>query len=298
MPAYGFGINYQFGLFKQEIEDGYQKERPDQWLCDNSPWLIERSGETCTIPLYGRIEGGQDKGGHYNPMWVDWEVIVGVPHDVPVVGYGGHTVNYLRLYSARASDEFDMHIFNTGDYVRAVDRKIAMETISKVLYPSDAVAAGKELRLIQEYFMVACALRDTARQFCKDRPGLGIEHLHEYVTFQMNDTHPALVVAELMRILVDEFALSWDAAWTVTHAACGYTNHTLLPEALEKWPVSLLERVLPRHLQIIYEINRRFLAEVEAKFPGDSDRAARMSLIGEAGAARGPNGQPRDGGQP
>ena len=268
---------------EQEEIERIQKERPDQWLCDNSPWLIERSGETCTIPLYGRIEGGQDKGGHYNPMWVDWEVIVGVPHDVPVVATAAVSVNYLRLYSARASDEFDMHIFNTGDYVRAVDRKIAMETISKVLYPSDAVAAGKELRMIQEYFIVACALRDTARQFCKDRPGLGIEHLHEYVTFQMNDTHPALVVAELMRILVDEFALSWDAAWTVTHAACGYTNHTLLPEALEKWPVSLLERVLPRHLQIIYEINQRFLAEVEAKFPGDSDRAARMSLIAEAG---------------
>jgi glycogen phosphorylase len=284
MPAYGYGINYQFGLFKQEIENGYQKERPDQWLCDNSPWLIERPGKTCMIPLYGRIEGGQDKAGHYNPMWVDWQVIVGVPHDVPVAGYGGDTVNYLRLYSARASDEFDMQIFNEGDYVRAVDRKIAMETVSKVLYPSDAAAAGKELRLIQEYFMVACALRDTAREFCKDRPGLGIEHLHEYVTFQMNDTHPALVVAELMRILVDEFALSWDTAWTVTHAACGYTNHTLLPEALEKWPVGLFERVLPRHLQIIYEINFRFLAEVEAKFPGDPDRSARMSLISEDGA--------------
>jgi glycogen phosphorylase len=284
IPAYGFGINYQFGLFKQEIENGYQKERPDQWLCDNSPWLIERPGETCVIPLYGRIEGGQDKAGHYNPMWVDWQVIIGVPHDVPVVGYGGNTVNYLRLYSARASDEFDMQIFNAGDYVRAVDRKIAMETVSKVLYPSDSAAAGKELRLIQEYFMVACALRDTARQFCKDRPGLGIEHLHEYVTFQMNDTHPALVVAELMRILVDEFALSWDSAWTVTHAACGYTNHTLLPEALEKWPVSLFERVLPRHLQIIYEINHRFLAEVEAKFPADPERSARMSLISEDGA--------------
>jgi glycogen phosphorylase len=284
IPAYGFGINYQFGLFKQEIENGYQKERPDQWLCDNSPWLIERPGENCMIPLYGRVEGGKDKAGHYNPMWVDWQVIVGVPHDVPVVGYGGDTVNYLRLYSARASDEFDMQIFNEGDYVRAVDRKIAMETVSKVLYPSDAGAAGKELRLIQEYFMVACALRDTARQFCKDRPGLGIEHLHEYVAFQMNDTHPALVVAELMRILVDEFALSWESAWTVTHAACGYTNHTLLPEALEKWPVSLFERVLPRHLQIIYEINHRFLAEVEAKFPRDPDRSARMSLISEDGA--------------
>jgi starch phosphorylase len=283
MPAYGYGINYQFGLFKQEIENGYQKERPDQWLCNNSPWLIERSGETCTIPVYGHIEPGLDRSGAYNPMWVDWQLIVGVPHDVPVAGYAGDTVNYVRLYSARASDEFDMQIFNEGDYVRAVERKIAIETVSKVLYPSDAAAAGKELRLIQEYFMVACAVRDTIRQFCKHRPGTDVNQLHEYVTFQMNDTHPALLVAELMRILVDEFALSWEAAWVVTPAACGYTNHTLLPEALEKWPVGLLERVVPRHLQIIYEINRRFLAEVEAKFPGDSAKAERMSLIGEGG---------------
>src|ERR1700742_3091852 len=225
MPAYGYGINYQFGLFKQEIETGYQKERPDQWLCNNSPWLIERSGETCTIPVYGRIEPGLDRCGAYNPMWVDWQVIVGVPHDVPVAGYGGRTVNYMRLYSARASDEFDMQIFNEGDYFRAVERKIAIETVSKVLYPSDAAVAGKELRLIQEYFMVACAVRDTIRQFCKHRPGTDIKYLHEFVTFQMNDTHPALLVAELMRILVDEFALPWEEAWVVTPAACGYTNH-------------------------------------------------------------------------
>ena len=283
MPAYGFGINYQFGLFKQGINNGYQEEKPDQWLFDTSPWLIERSGKSCMIPLYGRVEGGQDRAGHYNPMWVDWQVIIGVPHDVPVAGFGGKTVNFLRLYSARASDEFDMQIFNAGDYVRAVERKIAMETVSKVLYPSDAVAAGKELRLVQEYFMVACALRDTVRQFCSDRPGTGMEHLHEYVTFQMNDTHPALAVAELMRILVDEFALPWETAWAVTNSAFGYTNHTLLPEALEVWPVSLMERVLPRHLQIIYEINQRFLAEVSAQFPGDSDRLGRMSLISENG---------------
>ena len=283
MPAYGFGINYQFGLFKQEIENGYQKEKPDQWLSHNSPWLIERTSETCTIPLYGRIEHGHDKDGHYNPMWVDWQVIVGVPYDIPVAGLSGRTVNYLRLYSARASDEFDMKIFNEGDYVRAVESKISMETVSKVLYPSDAAAAGKELRLIQEYFMVACALRDTVRQYQLDRPNASMEALHNYVAFQMNDTHPALVVAELMRILVDEYAMQWDRAWTVTQACCGYTNHTLLPEALEKWPVSLLERVLPRHLQIIYEINQRFLAEVEKKFPGDGARAGRMSLISEGG---------------
>ncbi len=283
MPAYGFGINYQFGLFKQEIEDGFQKEKADQWLSDNSPWLIERSAETCTIPLYGRIEHELAKDGTYNPMWVDWQIILGVPYDLPVAGFGGHTVNYLRLYSARASDEFDMKIFNGGDYLRAVENKINMETVSKVLYPSDAAPAGKELRLVQEYFMVACALRDAVRDFHRENPGGSLERLHDSVTFQMNDTHPSLVVAELMRILVDEHAMAWEAAWTVTQAACGYTNHTLLPEALEKWPVTLLDRVLPRHLQLIYEINRRFLARVEEKFPGDWARSERMSIIGKSG---------------
>jgi glycogen phosphorylase len=283
MPAYGFGINYQFGLFKQEIENGFQKERPDQWLRHDSPWLIERSAETCTIPLRGHIEHGLTKDGSYNPMWVGWQVILGVPYDIPVVGYGGRTVNYLRLYSARASDAFDMEIFNAGDYVRAVENKINMENVSKVLYPSDVPLAGKELRLVQEYFMVACALRDTVRNFRRDRPDVSMEHLHDFVAFQMNDTHPALVVAELMRILVDEHALAWETAWTVTKAACGYTNHTLLPEALEKWPVSLFEQVLPRHLQIIYEINRRFLTDVEERFPNDPARLERMSLISESG---------------
>jgi starch phosphorylase len=282
MPAYGFGINYQFGLFKQEIEDGFQKEKADQWLSYNSPWLIERSAETCTIPLYGRIEHGLAKDGTYNPMWVDWQIIIGVPYDLPVVGFGGRTVNYIRLYSARASDEFDMKFFNGGDYLRAVEDKIKMETVSKVLYPSDSAPAGKELRLVQEYFMVACALRDTVRNFLPDMPGTSIERLHDYVALQMNDTHPALVVAELMRILVDEHALAWETAWAVTQAACGYTNHTLLPEALEKWPVGLLERVVPRHLQLIDEINRRFLARVEEKFPGDSARYERMSIISES----------------
>ncbi len=279
MPAYGFGINYQFGLFKQEIENGFQKEKADQWLSQNSPWLIERSAESCTIPVYGRMEHALGKDGTYNPMWVEWQVIIGVPYDVPITGYGGSTVNHLRLYSARASDEFDMKIFNDGDYVRAVQDKINMETVSKVLYPSDAMLAGKELRLIQEYFMVACALRDTIRSYQKERPKASVAQLHEYVTFQMNDTHPSLVVAELMRILVDEHAIAWETAWAVTQAACGYTNHTLLPEALEMWPVSLLERVLPRHLQMIYEINRRFLAQVEERFPGDGARMERMSLI-------------------
>ena len=281
MPASGFGINYQFGLFRQEIENGYQKEKPEQWVSAESPWLIERPTEICTVPLYGRVEHGQDRDGHYNPMWVDWEMIVGVPYDLPVAGYGGKTVNYLRLYTARASDEFDMQIFNAGDYIKAVERNIAMETVSKVLYPSDAVAAGKELRLIQEYFMVACALRDAMRQYRRDYPGAPVLEFSNHVAIQMNDTHPALAVAELMRIMVDENGLPWDAAWESTQATCGYTNHTLLPEALEKWPVSLVERVLPRHLQIIFEINRRFLQQVSDHFSDQPERQRRMSLIEE-----------------
>jgi len=283
MPAHGFGINYQFGLFKQEIEDGFQKEKADQWLGYNSPWLIERPGETCTIPLYGHIEHELAKDGTYNPMWVDWQIIIGVPYDLPVAGFGGHTVNYVRLYSARASDEFDMKIFNSGDYLRAVENKMNTETISKVLYPSDTAPAGKELRLVQEYFLVACALRDAVRDFQRDMPDASMERFHEHVAIQMNDTHPSLVVAELMRILIDEHALAWETAWTVTQATCAYTNHTLLPEALEKWPISLLEHVVPRHLQLIYEINRRFLAEVKEKFPSDPRRLERMSIIHESG---------------
>jgi starch phosphorylase len=281
MPAYGYGINYQFGLFKQEIENGFQKERTEQWFGQESPWLIERLAESCTVPLYGRIEHGVDRSGNYNPMWVDWQIVIGVPYDIPIVGFGGTTVNHLRLYSARASDEFNMQIFNSGDYMRAVEAKMSMETISKILYPSDSFPAGKELRLVQEYFMVACALRDTIRKLQADHPDTGIETLANLFAIQMNDTHPALVVAELMRILTDEHAMEWDRAWEITQATCGYTNHTLLPEALEKWSVSLMEKVLPRHLQIIYEINRRFLVQVEERFPGQPARLERMSLIEE-----------------
>ncbi len=282
MPAYGFGINYQFGLFKQEIENGFQTERTEQWFSEDSPWLIERAAESCTVPLYGKIEHGVDREGNYNPMWVDWRVVIGVPYDIPIVGFGGKTVNHLRLYSARASDEFDMQIFNTGDYLRAVEAKMSIETISKVLYPADSFAAGKELRLVQEYFMVACALRDTMRKFEAQSPGASLATLPNQFAIQMNDTHPALVVAELMRILIDEHDMEWEPAWEITQATCGYTNHTLLPEALEKWPVDLMDKVLPRHLQLIYEINRRFLRQVEDRYPGQPERLQRMSLIEES----------------
>jgi starch phosphorylase len=279
MPGYGYGINYEYGLFRQELDDGYQKEKPDNWLAFGSPWEIERPEEACLVPVYGRIEHGVDRSGRYNPMWLDWRVLIGVPRDLLVVGHGGHTVNLLRLFSARSSRDFDMQIFNTGDYLKAVEQKIASETISKVLYPSDAVPPGQELRLLQEYFLVACAMRDVVTRYQRDHQTF--DAFPAKVAVHLNDTHPALAIAELMRILVDERELSWDAAWTITQETMGYTNHTLLPEALETWPVGLLERVLPRHLQIIHEINRRFLAHVASVWPGDAGRLQRMSLIQE-----------------
>ncbi|HKD68671.1 MAG TPA: glycogen/starch/alpha-glucan phosphorylase [Candidatus Binataceae bacterium] len=241
--------------------------------------MIARPEEACLIPLYGRIEKSHDRYGNYNPMWLDWRVIVGVPHDLPIVGYGGRTVNLLRLYSARASDYFDIKIFNEGDYFKAVEDKIVSETISKVLYPSDSMAAGRELRLQQEYFFVACAVRDIVRQYL--RLHKDFDAFPDKVAIQLNDTHPALTIAELMRLLVDEHDLEWETAWRHTRATCAYTNHTLMPEALERWPVELLERMLPRHLEIIYEINRRFLDDAIALSPDDSGRIARMSLIEE-----------------
>lgn len=280
LPGFGYGINYEYGLFKQEIDNGYQREKPDNWLAQSSPWQIPRPDETCVVPVYGHIEHSVDRRGGYNPMWMDWKVLVGIPHDMPIAGYGGRTVNFLRLYSARSSHDFDMGIFNDGDYFQAVRQKIDSETISKVLYPSDAVVAGQELRLVQEYFLVACTLRDIVRRF--EQTHNSWADFSSKVAIQLNDTHPALTVAELVRILVDEKNLEWDDAWKTTQASLAYTNHTLLPEALEKWPVALLEHVLPRHLQIIYEINRRFLDRVAAAYPRDEGRMRRMSLIEES----------------
>ncbi len=279
VPGFGYGINYEYGLFRQQIRRGWQVEMPDHWRMEDSPWQVEMSKDALYIPVYGRVEDGVDRDGNYNPMWMEWRVLVGVPYDVPVVGYGAKTVNYLRLYTARASDEFDIQIFNQGDYIRAVEQKIESEKVSKVLYPSDAIATGRELRLLQEYFLVACSLRDIMDRFRQDFDDIRL--LSEKVAIQLNDTHPALVIAELMRMLVDERGLEWDLAWQLTKATCGYTNHTLLPEALEKWPISLLERVLPRHVQIIYEINTRFLKEVERRWPHNGGIAQRMSLIEE-----------------
>jgi starch phosphorylase len=280
IPACGYGINYEYGLFKQEIDSGYQVEKPDNWLAQSTPWEIPRPEQACLVPVYGRIEHGVDRKGGYNPMWMDWRVLIGVPHDMLISGYGGRTVTPLRLYAARSSRDFDMQIFNNGDYFKAVEQKIASETISKVLYPSDVFVPGRELRLVQEYFLVACAMRDIVRRFEQDHGRF--QDFPAKVAIQLNDTHPALAVAELMRILVDEKELEWENAWIITQATFGYTNHTLAREALEKWPVSLFESVLPRHLQIIYEINRRFLDRVSITHPGDVERIRRMSIIEES----------------
>lgn len=280
MPGFGYGINYDYGLFKQVIVNGYQREKPDYWPNRSSPWLIQRSGNRCMIPIYGNIEHTKDTDGGYNPMWANWKLLIGRPHDILIAGYGGRTVNRLRLYSAWASEDFDMQIFNEGDYFKAVEEKIKSETISKILYPADSREAGKELRLVQEYFLVACSVRDIIR--INEKYNKGLENLHEKVAIQLNDTHPALTVAELIRILVDENGIDWDKAWDITTRTLAYTNHTLLPEALETWPLNIVEKVIPRHLQIIVEINRRFIDSVRAKF-GDNceDMVNRMSIIQE-----------------
>src|SRR6185295_6899513 len=241
MPGFGYGINYEYGLFKQEIDAGNQKERPDAWRALGTPWLIERADEAVLIPVYGHVEDTIDRNNNYNPMWMDWKVLVGIPHDMPVAGYGGHTVNYLRLYTAASSNDFDMQIFNEGDYIKAVEDNIANQRISKVLYPEDSIEAGRELRLIQEYFLVACALRDIVGRYRKNHSSF--DEFASKVAIQLNDTHPAMTVVELMRVLIDENDLEWDHAWEITQATLGFTNHTLLPEALEKWSLPLFERV-------------------------------------------------------
>ena len=279
MAGFGYGIHYEYGLFKQEIDNGYQREKPDNWLAECNPWEIKRTDEKSIIPIYGRIEHFEDRAGEYNPMWLDWKVIMGIPFDIPVVGYGGKTVNWLRLYGAGSSTEFDIRIFNEGDYFRAVEQKVSSETITKMLYPLDTIKSGRELRLIQEYFLVACALRDIIRRYLKTHRNF--DRFGDQVAIQMNDTHPSLAVAELMRLLVDEYALPWENAWKITCNTLAYTNHTILSEALEKWPVDLLEHVIPRHLQIIYEINHRFLAQVTQRHSGDMNLIRRVSLIEE-----------------
>ncbi len=279
MPGFGYGIDYEYGLFRQEIVNGFQREKPDRWKASGTPFLLQRNDEAIVIPLYGRVESPKNGDASFRQEWVDHKIVVGIPSDVPVAGYNGTTVNFLRLFTARASEDFDIEIFNRGDYIRAIEQKIGTENISRVLYPSDSVMAGKELRLVQEYFLVSCAVRDIVRRYLKDHSSF--DQFPGKVAIQMNDTHPALSVAELMRILVDEQNLEWEYAWEVTRNTLAYTNHTLLPEALERWSVPLIERVLPRHMQIIFEINDQFLKGLQKYSWVDAEKVRRMSVIEE-----------------
>ena len=279
IPAVGYGIRYEFGIFAQRIEGGWQTEHPDEWLRFGNPWEIVRPEYTVTVQFGGRVDEYRDHQGHWRVRWVDGTKVVGVPYDTPVAGYGVGNVNTLRLWSARASEEFDLGYFNQGDYVRSVEEKNSSEVISKVLYPSDSVWAGRELRLKQQYFFVACAIADIVRRYLKSHSGF--DRFADKIAIQLNDTHPAVAIAELMRVLVDLHAVPWDRAWEITVAVMGYTNHTLLSEALERWPVSLYEKLLPRHAQIIYEINGRFLRAVMNRWPNDTARVQRMSIVEE-----------------
>lgn len=278
-PAYGYGIRYEFGIFEQRFESGWQVERPDEWLRFGNPWEIVRPEYTVPVGFGGHTEEWIDATGRWRVRWVPAVRVLGVPYDTPIAGHDLRTVNTLRLWSARASEEFDLDVFNQGDYVKAVEEKTASEVIAKVLYPSDSTWAGRELRLKQQYFFVACAISDIVRRYRQDHADFS--QFADKAAIQLNDTHPAVAVAELMRVLLDEHGLGWDEAWDITQRTFGYTNHTLLAEALERWPVALFERLLPRHLQLIYEINARFLRLVLNRWPNDSDRAARMSLIEE-----------------
>ncbi len=265
IAGYGYGINYEYGLFIQSFSNGWQKEAPDHWKIEETPWQIERDDDKIHVPIYGHIVEAVDHEGNYSPSWQDWKLIVGVPKDMPIIGYGGKTVNYLRLYSARASSNFDMRIFNQGDYVAAMQEKIESENISKVLYPDDSMEAGQELRLIQEYFLVACSLRNIIDRHLAFNGN--IRTLPETTAIQLNDTHPALAIVELLRVLLDEHQVKWDQAWSIVTQCFAYTNHTLLPEALECWPSHLVERVIPRHFQLIREVNRRFLDDLARQYP-------------------------------
>ena len=281
VPAIGYGIRYEFGIFDQEIRDGWQVEVTDKWLRLGNPWEIPRPEITFDVKLGGHTEHYRDEQGRQRVRWIPARVVKGVAYDTPVTGYRVTTTNLLRLWKAEASESFDFAAFNTGDYFGAVHDKVASETISKVLYPNDDPYAGKQLRLAQQYFFVSCSLQDMIRLQRITKKGL--DRFHERFAVQLNDTHPSIAVAELMRLLVDEYQMDWDEAWGITQKTFAYTNHTLLPEALEKWPLALFASQLPRHLEIIYEINRRFLDEVRTKYPGDDQRLARLSLIEESG---------------
>ena len=281
VPAIGYGLRYEFGIFRQEIRDGWQVERSDKWLEYGNPWEIPISDASQRVMFGGHTESEQGETGEIRWKWVPSFVVKGVAYDTPIPGYRTKQVNRLRLWKAEAEDSFDLEVFNRGDYMGAVREKMESETISKVLYPPDESEQGKRLRLMQQYFFTSCSLQDMIRLHKLQK--LPMNKFHEKWTVQLNDTHPSIGIAELMRLLTDEEGFAWDEAWSITQKTFGYTNHTLLPEALEKWPLPIFGSLLPRHLDIIFEINRRFLAEMQTRFPNDPERWARMSLIGEDG---------------
>jgi starch phosphorylase len=277
LPVTGYGIRYEFGIFRQELENGYQMEAPDQWLKYGNPWEISRPEYTVRVRFGGRTEAYLDSAGDVRIRWIDTQDVLGVPYDTPIPGYNNNTVNNLRLWSSTADVAFDFKSFDQGDYEAAVRAKTESENISKVLYPNDNSMQGKELRLKQQYFFVSCSLQDIVRRFLRENDDFS--SFPDKVTIQLNDTHPTIGIPELMRILLDDHHLPWNDAWKITQKTFAYTNHTLLPEALEKWPVSLMERLLPRHLELIYEINSRFLDQVRKKYYGQTDRLERMSIV-------------------
>lgn len=281
IPAIGYGIRYEFGIFNQEIQNGWQVESTDNWLNYGNPWEIARIEYAQTVKFGGYTKSIMTENKNYRVEWIPSSEVKGIPYDTPILGYGRTLCNSMRLWKAEAVDSFDFFDFNKGDYYAAVNEKIKSETISKVLYPNDDTEAGKELRLMQQYFFVSCSLKDMIRLHLRFNSNL--DHFYKHFSIQLNDTHPAIAVAELMRLLVDVYLMDWDKAWDVTCKSVAYTNHTLLPEALEKWSMPLFSKVLPRHIEIIFEINSRYMAEVQLKYPGNYDLWSRLSIIDDAG---------------
>ncbi len=284
LPGYGYGIRYEYGMFQQRIENGRQVEHPDNWLRYGNPWEFSRPEILYQVKFHGRVTEYTDDKGVARYQWMDTDDVMAMAHDTPIPGYGTRTVNNMRLWAAKSSRDFDLGYFNLGDYIKAVEDKDRSENLSKVLYPNDSTQMGHELRLKQQYFFTCASLQDILTRYLKDHDTF--DALPDKVAIQLNDTHPAISIAELMRILVDLHRLPWEKAWDITVRTFSYTNHTLMPEALETWPVAMFESILPRHLQIIYEINHRFLKEVQHQFPGDNELLRRMSLIAEDGEKR------------
>ena len=284
IPGYGYGIRYEYGMFSQHLDGGRQVEHPDNWLRYGNPWEFPRPEVLFQVKFGGRVVKYNDEKGELHHHWVDTDDVMAMAYDSPIPGYATSTVNNMRLWSAKSTRDFDLKYFNEGNYIRAVEDKNSSENLSKVLYPDDSTAMGRELRLKQQFFFVSASLNDILYRFTKSHESF--DELPDKVAIQLNDTHPAIAIAELMRVLLDIHHLGWDKAWDLTTRTFSYTNHTLMSEALETWPVAMFERILPRHLQIIYEINDRFLKQVMQRFPGENELRRRMSIIGEEGGKR------------